>query len=120
MATAIASALTGRPVDKAIAMTGEVTLRGRVLPIGGLKEKALAAKRYGISKVLIPDRNKKDLEDVPKQIRKNMEFIVAETMDDVLSLSLKKKKMALKKKAPAKKKAPSRKKAATGRKKSRK
>ena len=90
MATAIASALTGRPVNKNVAMTGEVTLRGRVLPIGGLKEKALAAKRMGINKVIVPLRNKKDLEDIPKYIKKDMEFIFAETMDDVLKFALKK------------------------------
>ena len=90
MATSIASALTGRPVNKNIAMTGEVTLRGRVLPIGGLKEKTLAAKRMGIKKIIIPMRNKKDLEDIPKYIKKDMEFAFAETMDDVLKVALKK------------------------------
>ncbi len=92
MATAIASALTGRPVDKRIAMTGEVTLRGRVLPIGGLKEKALAAKRMGIHRVIIPKRNEKDLEDIPKYVKKDMEFILVEKMDEVLKIALKKKK----------------------------
>lgn len=91
MATAIASALTGRPVNKNVAMTGEVTLRGRVLPIGGLKEKALAAKRMGINKVIVPKRNKKDLEDIPTYIKKDMEFVFAETMDDVLKAALRKK-----------------------------
>jgi len=90
MGTSIASALTGKPVSKNIAMTGEVTLRGRVLPIGGLKEKALAAKRMGINKVIIPMRNKKDLEDIPKYIKKDMEFVFVETMDDVLKVALKK------------------------------
>jgi ATP-dependent Lon protease len=89
MATAIASALTGKPVNKSVAMTGEVTLRGRVLPIGGLKEKTLAAKRMGIRRVVIPSRNKKDLEDIPKYIKKDMEFIFADTMDDVLNVALK-------------------------------
>ncbi len=89
MATAIASALTGKPVSKSVAMTGEVTLRGRVLPIGGLKEKALAAKRVGIRRVIIPGRNKKDLEDIPKYIKKDMEFIFVDTMDDVLKVALK-------------------------------
>ncbi|MEW6002743.1 MAG: endopeptidase La [Nitrospirota bacterium] len=89
MATAIASALTGRPVNKNVAMTGEVTLRGRVLPIGGLKEKALAAKRMGIKKIIIPKRNKKDLEDIPKYIKKDLDFVLAETMDDVLKVGLK-------------------------------
>jgi len=90
MATAIASAFTGRPVYKSIAMTGEVTLRGRVLPVGGLKEKTLAAKRMGIKKIIIPKRNRKDLEEIPKYIKKGIEFIPVETMDEVLSLALKK------------------------------
>jgi len=90
MATSIASAFTGRAVYKSIAMTGEVTLRGRVLPIGGLKEKSLAAKRMGINTVIIPKRNEKDLEDIPKYIRKDMHFIPVETMDDVLKNALKK------------------------------
>jgi ATP-dependent Lon protease len=89
MATAIASAFTGVPVSKNVAMTGEVTLRGRVLPIGGLKEKTLAAKRMGIRKVIVPARNRKDLEDIPKYIKKDMEFVFAETMDDVLKVALK-------------------------------
>ncbi|HXX59000.1 MAG TPA: endopeptidase La [Thermodesulfovibrionales bacterium] len=94
MATAIASAFTGMPVSKNVAMTGEVTLRGRVLPIGGLKEKTLAAKRMGIKRVIIPSRNKKDLEDIPKYIKKDMDFIFAETMDDVLAVALKKSRKA--------------------------
>jgi ATP-dependent Lon protease len=72
-------------------MTGEVTLRGRVLPIGGLKEKTLAAKRMGIKKVIIPKRNEKDLEDIPKYVKKDMQFIPVETMDEVLKYALKKK-----------------------------
>ncbi len=89
MATALASVLTGRPVSRSIAMTGEVTLRGRVLPIGGLKEKTLAAKRMGIKKIIIPARNKKDLEDIPKYIKQDMEFIFASDMDQVLKVALK-------------------------------
>ncbi len=88
MATAIASALTGRSVSRTCAMTGEVTLRGRVLPIGGLKEKALAAKRHGIKTVLIPARNKKDLEEIPKYVMKDMNFVPVETMDEVLKAAL--------------------------------
>ncbi|MFA4830438.1 MAG: S16 family serine protease, partial [Thermodesulfovibrionales bacterium] len=84
--------LTGKPVKKDVAMTGEVTLRGRVLPIGGLKEKALAAKRMGIKVVIVPKRNKKDLEDIPKYVKKDMEFIFADTMNDVLKAALKTKK----------------------------
>lgn len=94
IATAIASVFNGRPVNKNIAMTGEVTLRGRVLPIGGLKEKTLAAKRMGIRKIILPKRNKKDLEDIPKYIKKDMEFVFAETMDQVLKAALKAKKKA--------------------------
>lgn len=89
IATAISSVFTGKPVNKNVAMTGEVTLRGRVLPIGGLKEKTLAAKRMGIRKVIIPKRNKKDLEEIPKYIKKDMEFIFADTMDQVLRAALK-------------------------------
>ena len=88
MATAIASAFTGRPVNKSMALTGEITLRGRVLPIGGLKEKILAARRMGIMRVIIPMRNKKDLEDIPKYIKKEMEFILVETTDEVLKNAL--------------------------------
>jgi ATP-dependent Lon protease len=95
MTTAIASALTGIPVSRSIAMTGEVTLRGSVLPIGGLKEKALAAKRAGILKVIIPRRNEKDLEDIPKYVKKDMEFFFADTMDQVLEVALKKKLVSL-------------------------
>jgi len=89
MATAIASALTGKPARKDCAMTGEVTLRGRVLPIGGLKEKALAAKRMGLKRIIIPKRNRKDLEDIPKYVKKDLAFIFADTMDDVLKAALK-------------------------------
>jgi len=98
MATAIASVFTGRPVHKNVAMTGEVTLRGKVLPIGGLKEKSLAAKRMGIKKVIIPKRNEKDLEDIPKYVKKDMQFIPVEDMDAVLKNAL----------GPAKKKRKSR------------
>jgi ATP-dependent Lon protease len=88
MAAAIASAFTGKPVRKDIAMTGEVTLRGRVLPIGGIKEKTLAAKRMRIKTVIIPRRNKKDLEDLPKYVKEGMNFVIAETMDDVLKTAI--------------------------------
>jgi ATP-dependent Lon protease len=89
IATALASVYTGKAVYKSVAMTGEVTLRGTVLPIGGLKEKTLAAKRMGIRKVIIPKRNEKDLEDIPKYIKKDMEFVPVETMDEVLKTALK-------------------------------
>ncbi|WP_040335974.1 endopeptidase La [Candidatus Magnetobacterium casense] len=87
--TSIASALTGIPVSKNIAMTGEVTLRGTVLPIGGLKEKTLAAKRMGINRIIIPKRNEKDFDELPKYIKKDMDFIFVETMDNVLDTALK-------------------------------
>ena len=84
MATAIASALLKIPVRKNVAMTGEITLRGKVLPIGGLKEKSLAAHRGGIPTVLIPKENEKDIKDIPSQVLKKVEFIVVEHMDKVL------------------------------------
>ncbi|HPT87081.1 MAG TPA: endopeptidase La [Bacillota bacterium] len=83
IATAIVSALTNRPVRKEVAMTGEITLRGRVLPIGGLKEKVLAAHRGGIKKVLVPKENKKDLEDIPANIAAEIEIVLVESMDEV-------------------------------------
>jgi len=84
MATALASALTGRPVDRDLAMTGEITLRGRVLTIGGLKEKLLAARRAGIRRVLIPAENEKNLEEVPSQILNDLKVIPVGHMDEVL------------------------------------
>ena len=83
MVTSIVSAITEIPVDKNVAMTGEITLRGIVLPIGGLKEKLLAAHRAGIKKVLIPLENKKDLVEVPKTILDNMEIITVQNVDEV-------------------------------------
>ena len=91
MATALASVFTNAPVKKDLAMTGEVTLRGRVLPIGGLKEKTLAAKRAGIKTMIIPKQNEKDLDDIPKNLKKDMKFIFVETMDEVISSALRKK-----------------------------
>ena len=88
MATALVSALTGIPVSRFVAMTGEITLRGRVLPIGGLKEKSLSAHRAGIKHVLIPKDNEKDLQDIPKSVRKELEFTAVEHMDEVLRLAL--------------------------------
>jgi len=88
LATTIISALTGKPVDHKIAMTGEITLRGRVLPIGGLKEKILAAHRGNITKVLIPMENKKDLEEIPDRILKKVEVVPVEHMDQVLKEAL--------------------------------
>ena len=88
MATAVVSALTGIPVDSEVAMTGEITLRGRVLPIGGLKVKLLAALRGGIKKVLIPEENAKDLADIPKSVRRDLTFSLVKHMDEVLQLAL--------------------------------
>ncbi|MDA8403608.1 MAG: endopeptidase La, partial [Desulfobacteraceae bacterium] len=88
MCTAIVSALTRRPVDRRIAMTGEITLRGRVLPIGGLKEKILAAHRGGIKRVIAPKDNEKDLEEIPAFITKEMQIDFIEHMDEVLKSSL--------------------------------
>jgi ATP-dependent Lon protease len=91
MATALASVFTNAPVKKDLAMTGEVTLRGRVLPIGGLKEKTLAARRAGIRTVIVPKKNEKDLEEIPKEVKKDMKFVFVETMDDVIGTALGKK-----------------------------
>ena len=88
MVTSIISAITEIPVDKNVAMTGEITLRGIVLPIGGLKEKLLAAHRAGIKKVLIPIENKKDLIDVPKTILDTMEIITVKNVEEVLKVAL--------------------------------
>ena len=101
MATAIASALSQIPTRRDLAMTGEITLRGRVLPIGGLKEKILAAKRAKLSMVVLPKRNKKDLEEIPKHILKGIELTFVDTMDDVIRTALRRKAPAsLKTKAP--------------------
>ena len=88
IATSIVSTITSTPVNKNIAMTGEVTLRGSVLPIGGLKEKLLAAHRFGIKKVLIPEANKKDLVEIPKNILKDVEVIPVKNIDEVLKIAL--------------------------------
>ncbi|MGY9054279.1 MAG: endopeptidase La [Alphaproteobacteria bacterium] len=88
MCTSMISALSGIPIRRNVAMTGEITLRGRVLPIGGLKEKLLAALRGGITKVLIPKENEKDLEDVPDNVKQGLEIVPVETVDQVLALAL--------------------------------
>jgi ATP-dependent Lon protease len=88
MAAALISALTRRAVSRDVAMTGEITLRGRVLPIGGLKEKSLAAFRAGIRTIIIPDRNEKDLDEIPKPLRRKLSWIVAKNMSDVLKVAL--------------------------------
>lgn len=88
MATAIASALTGRKVHHDLAMTGEITLRGTVLPVGGIKEKVIAAHRAGIHKILLPEENKRDMADVPQIVKKDVQFVFVHHMDEVLSQAL--------------------------------
>ncbi len=88
MATALASLLTGRPLRSHLAMTGEITLRGRVMPIGGVKEKVLAARRAGVTTVILPRRNEKDLEDIPPAVRQELTFHFVDTIGEVLDLAL--------------------------------
>jgi ATP-dependent Lon protease len=95
MVTAIASLLTQRPVKSTIGMTGEVTLQGRVLPIGGLKQKVLAAHAAGLTEVIVPDRNEPDLDDVPVEVRDRMRFHVVGSVDQVLALALEPRDLAM-------------------------
>ena len=88
MATALISALTRRPVRRDVAMTGEITLRGKVLPIGGVKEKVLAAHRAGLKTVILPRDNAKDLIDIPAPVRDEMQFIPVSHMDEILHAAL--------------------------------
>ena len=88
MAVALVSALTGIPTRPEVAMTGEITLRGTVLPIGGLIEKAVAARRAGLKTIVIPMANEKDLDEIPEDVRADLEFIRIETMDQVLGVAL--------------------------------
>ena len=88
MTMAIASLFTGRPVRGDVGMTGEVTLRGRVLPIGGVKMKVLAAHRAGLTTVILPKRNERDLEDVPEDVRSKMKFVLVERIDEALDAGL--------------------------------
>ena len=88
MGTALISALTGVPTRADVAMTGEITLRGTVLPIGGLTEKLVAARRAGVHTVLIPRGNEKDLGEVPEEVRADLSFVIVETMDQVLEHAL--------------------------------
>lgn len=87
--TAMVSALTNTPVRRDVAMTGEISIRGRVLPIGGLKEKTMAALRHGVSTVIIPEDNRRDLEEIDQTVRKNLHFVTAATVDTVLDAALK-------------------------------
>ncbi|MEE9216876.1 MAG: endopeptidase La [Anaerolineales bacterium] len=105
MASALASLATGKAVRSSVAMTGEITLRGKVLPIGGLKEKVLAAHRAGLKTIIIPKRNEVDLEDVPDEIKEVIDFVLVDTVNDVLSAALEDKPVATtktKKKSPSK------------------
>jgi ATP-dependent Lon protease len=88
MATAMLSVFTERPVRRSVAMTGEITLRGNVLPIGGLKEKILAARRLGISTVVVPKLNKKELDEIPSLLKRGVEVHLADEVDDVLAIAL--------------------------------
>lgn len=88
IATALISALTGAPTRADVAMTGEITLRGTVLPIGGLNEKVVAARRAGIRTVLVPKANEKDFSEIPEEVRADLSFVFVETMDQVLEHAL--------------------------------
>ena len=88
MFTALASLLTGKPIRNDVAMTGEITLRGNVLPVGGIKEKILAAHRAGIKRIIMPERNQKDMVDVPDQAKNEMEFFYVKKIDELLPLAL--------------------------------
>jgi ATP-dependent Lon protease len=91
MATALISALTRTAVRRDVAMTGEITLRGKVLPIGGLKEKVLAARRMGILTVIVPTKNDKDVKEIPANVKRDMKFIYVDNMDQVLDAALAKR-----------------------------
>ncbi len=88
MTTALVSLLTGRPVRDGLAMTGEITLRGKVLPIGGIKEKVLAAHRAGLRTVVLPKRNESDIDDIPAEVRQELTFVFADRMEEVLEAAL--------------------------------
>lgn len=88
MTTALASLLTGISVREDVAMTGEITLRGQVLPVGGIKDKALAARRSGVSTFILPRRNEVDLDELPSELHEELTFVLADTMDDVLTAAM--------------------------------
>ena len=104
MATALASLASGKAVHRDVAMTGEITLRGKVLPIGGLKEKVLAAHRAGLKTIIVPKRNEVDLDDVPDEIKEDIEFVFVDTVGDVLEAALEEKRTKPKKKSKSKSK----------------
>ena len=114
MATAIVSLVSGRRVKPQVGMTGEITLRGQVLPIGGVKEKVLAAHRTGLRTIILPKRNAQDIDDVPDEIKKVMKFVFAESMDDVLEAALETKSKTSRSKSTTKKKPAARKTKANG------
>jgi ATP-dependent Lon protease len=95
------SLLSGRLAKPGIGMTGEITLRGQILPVGGIKEKVLAAHRNGLRTVILPKRNKLDLDDVPEDVRKTLKFVFVEQMDEVIGAALEKKKSQPRKEGPA-------------------
>jgi ATP-dependent Lon protease len=101
MATAIVSLARGRPVADDVAMTGEITLTGQVLPIGGVREKVLAAQRAGIRRVVIPRENEPDLEELPKEARDALEFVLADSVDEVLAAAFDGKPLRAARKRPA-------------------
>jgi ATP-dependent Lon protease len=101
MAVALVSALSGRPVRSDIAMTGEITLRGMVLPIGGLKEKVLGAHRAGLFDVLIPAENEPDLDELPAEVKSSLEFHLVHTLDEAISLCLRARPLRLEEAEPA-------------------
>lgn len=88
MATALASLFSHKPVKPDVGMTGEITLRGQVLPVGGIKEKVLAAHRAGLTTVVMPRRNEKDLDDVPNETRKKLRFVLVDTVEEVFAEAL--------------------------------
>jgi len=95
MCTAIISTLTNTPVRKDVAMTGEITLRGKVLPVGGIREKVLAAHRAGIKKVLLPAENEADIEEIPANVRKKLEFVLIHNVSEALEHALVKPEAAV-------------------------
>src|SRR5207249_5371402 len=95
MVAALASLMTGRPVKSTVGMTGEVTLQGRVLPIGGLKQKVMAAQAAGLTEVILPERNEADLDDLPSDVREHMQFHAVNSIDEVLALALEPAEVAM-------------------------
>src|SRR4051812_46419796 len=95
MTTALSSLMSGRPVKHNVGMTGEVTLQGRVLPIGGLKQKVLAAHAAGLTEVILPERNQADLDDVPSDVRDHMQFHIVRSVDEVLAIALEPAQLAM-------------------------